>query len=127
MAGSRADVSEKELKKAVSNMLDSRESAFNEMSKLVAGAKKLGMKEGRIHEALSASGVSNGDIGFLLRGKVPRWVMSKTFLRSAAKSAMVSATNSKERGEINRKIMKRKENIVNIVQYEYKKRNSGEK
>ena len=127
VAGSVADVSDKELRKAVVNMLDARESAFNDMGKLVSGAKKLGMKEGRIHEALSAAGVSSGDIGFLLAGRVPRWVMSKTFLKAASRGAMVSATTSAKRGEINAKIMKRKENIVKLVQDEYKKRRSGEK
>lgn len=91
VAGSLSDVSDKELKKAVSTMVDVRKSAYGDMSKLVKGSLKLGMTEDVVHRSLSASGIGDNDIEMLIEGIVPRWEMSPHFLDRVTKRAAVSS------------------------------------
>jgi hypothetical protein len=98
--GSAGTVSEKEIKNAVSSMMLARKRAYGEMSKLVEGAMKLGVKKSEIRQSLRAAKISNKDISSLLRGRVPRWSMSSTFIKSARDRAVAAATTPERKREL---------------------------
>ncbi|MEE9316102.1 MAG: hypothetical protein V3U97_03230 [bacterium] len=106
--GSASKTSDAKIKSSVLSMVRAREKAYNDMIKLVSGAKKLGTDNFTIRRSLRASGVSKEDIGFLIRGRVPRWRIKPTFLRNATKRALASAPNADRRRELLQEMVSRK-------------------
>ena len=114
-AGSQQKVDDDELEKATLHMLDVREQAYKDMAKLVAGAKKLGMSDRQIRESLSASRVSKEDMRHLMRGTIPRWRMSREFIKSARSRAVIRKVNEDERKEIQKEFQRRKRVIKDVI------------
>lgn len=121
VAGSGSDVSDRKLKTAVSLMIRTRESAYNDMSKLVKGAKKLGMTEDTIYQSLGAAGINNNDIEHLMEGIVPMWEMSPRFLDRVASRAIVSSPSKEKKIDIEKEMERRKMLVEQYVEEEYSK------
>lgn len=81
-------VSERAIKNALSNFLDAREEAYDDMSRVIRAAKKSGVSVPEIAQLLKISSVSKRLRGALTRGlSVPGWRPPKSFMRGASKRA----------------------------------------
>jgi len=112
VAGSRQNISERQLSSAFDSMISARNTAYTDIIKQVNGARRLGMSNPKIIRSLRGGGIGKKEIPFIIRGRVPRWEMSKSFVKSALDRAIASSTSIKEAREARRTIAKRKRQII---------------
>jgi len=115
VAGSQQKVDDDELTSAVENMLKVREAAYKDMIKLIKGAQKLGMTNRQIRESLKAAKVSKQDTQMMLKGRIPPWKMSKTFIQTAKARAVIRRVDEEERKEIALEFQRRKRLIRDVI------------
>jgi hypothetical protein len=114
VAGSRKDITDSALESAFDSMMQARVKAYTDMIRLIEGARKLNMPEAKIVKSLRGAKVSRADISALMRGRIPRWKMSRQFAKAALQRAVASAASVEEAREARQDIAKRRRMIVRL-------------
>ena len=119
VAGSRERVTDDDIKSAFNRSMSARETQYNEMIKLVAGMRRLGVSDREIMGSLRGARVSIKDARFIMRGEVPKWTMSKQFISSAKDRATASAVSDDERRTINKEMFDRRRYVTQMAKEYY--------
>lgn len=115
VAGSSQKLGESEIENAVNRARRARELVYKDMMKQIQGSVKLGMDERQVRKLLRGSKVSNTDISFMLKGDTPRWILPKTFMKSAMDRARLTAVSDERREELKGEFIERRALIRRLI------------
>lgn len=96
------EVSDAEIKDAVRDSLKLRNEAYEDMVRVISAAKKTGATERQIEDSLRSSNVAIKDIRSMLRGRWPRYELSKASQKYALRTAQALYGNEQENELIRR-------------------------
>jgi hypothetical protein len=91
------EISDKEIKTSFDSMIKARKAAYMDMIKIVEASFNLGATKREVYSVLKAAGMSDNDIAYLIKGKVPKWVPSKSYMDSQMEKAMATMEKGKGR------------------------------
>ncbi|MCK5385800.1 MAG: hypothetical protein KAJ39_01355, partial [Gammaproteobacteria bacterium] len=117
-AGTRENISDGDIESAFSSSMRARDEAYRKMIKLSKSMISFGVSRQDIVKSLRGSGVTMKDTMSIIRGAIPKWKMSRQFIKSSADRAMASSVGSLERLKIRQSMVKRKR-LINRLANKY--------
>ena len=114
-AGSREKLSDDEVTSAFDRSLAGREEAFQEMIKMVGGMRTMGITDERLRMSLRSSGVSNRNTSAILRGEIPNFRISSSFIRGARDRAKASSTSPVQQREVMNEFAERRKLVMKLT------------
>ncbi len=98
--GGQNQVGEDEIRSAFGRMLDARQDAYEDMIQYADVAQNMGLPTTSIFKILKASGASQKDAAAIVKGIVPKWTPSSSFMKSARDRAIETSPSAERKKEV---------------------------
>jgi len=116
IAGSQQKMTDGDIRAAYESAKQAREKAFSEMTRLIQGAQRLGVKPNEAGASLRVARISKANVSAIIAGEVPKYKVSSRFTKSAEERAIVSASNPERKAELAREMARRREVLRRIIE-----------
>ena len=109
------DLSEKQIESSFNEMNAARDRVYTEMIDTIRLGRLLGVTDDDLFDIIDAANVSKKDVRAMMKGEIPKWEMSKRFVKQWFDLNVLTAPSQKDKDKIRRQFSERREIVKKLV------------